>query len=72
VRGKVKNVSLVPEDNFYMVEVEFPNGLVTNYNKNLELQNHLMGQSEIITENLKLIQRIFNPLKALWNERIKN
>ncbi|NCB07657.1 MAG: HlyD family efflux transporter periplasmic adaptor subunit [Bacteroidia bacterium] len=72
VRGKVKNVSLVPDDNFYMVEVEFPNGLVTNYNNNLELQNHLMGQSEIITENLKLIQRIFNPLKALWNERIKN
>lgn len=72
VRGKVKNISLVPEDNFYMVEVDFPNGLVTNYNKNLELQNQLMGQSEIITENLKLIQRIFNPLKALWNERVKN
>lgn len=72
VRGTVKNVSLVPEDNFYMVEVGFPNGLVTNYNKSLELQNQLMGQSEIITENLKLIQRVFNPLKALWNERVKN
>lgn len=70
VRAKVKNVSLVPEDNFYMVEVTFPNGLVTNYNKPLELQNNLMGQAEIITENLRLIQRIFNPLKALWKERI--
>ena len=72
VRGKVKNVSLVPEDNFYMVEVEFPNGLVTNYGKSLELQNQLMGQAEIITEDLKLIQRIFNPLKSLWKERVKN
>lgn len=70
VRGKVKNVSLVPEDNYYMVEVTFPNGLVTNYNRSLELQNNLMGQAEIITEDLKLIQRIFNPLKALWKERI--
>ena len=70
VRGKVKNVSLVPEDNFYMVEVTFPNGLVTNYNKDLALQNNLMGQAEIITENLRLIQRIFNPLKSLWKERV--
>ncbi len=73
VRGKVSNVSLVPaEDNFYMVEVVFPGGLVTNYGKALELQNQLMGQAEIITEDLRLIQRIFNPLKALWKERVEN
>uniref|UniRef100_UPI0032168BC3 HlyD family secretion protein n=1 Tax=uncultured Draconibacterium sp. TaxID=1573823 RepID=UPI0032168BC3 len=70
VRGKVKSVSLVPEDNFYMVEVEFPNGLVTNYDNNLQMQNQLMGQAEIITEDLRLIQRFFNPLKALWKERV--
>ncbi|MEN8116492.1 MAG: HlyD family efflux transporter periplasmic adaptor subunit [Bacteroidota bacterium] len=70
VRGKVKSVSLVPEDSFYMVEVEFPNGLVTNYNNNLEMQSQLMGQAEIITEDLRLVQRFFNPLKALWKERV--
>jgi multidrug resistance efflux pump len=70
VKGQVKNISLVPEDNFYMVEVSFPNGLVTTYNKNLELQNQITGNAEIITEELRLIQRIFNPLKALWKERI--
>lgn len=72
VRGKVKNVSLVPEDNFYMVKVTFPNGLTTNYNRTLELQNNLMGQAEIITDNLKLIQRIFNPMKSLWKERVSD
>ena len=70
VRGTVKSVSLVPEDNFYMVEVEFPNGLVTNYNQELQMQNQLTGQAEIITEDLRLIQRFFNPLKALWKERV--
>jgi hypothetical protein len=30
-----------------------------------------MGEAEIITEDLKLIQRIFNPLKALWKKRVK-
>ena len=71
VRGKVKSVSLVPEDSFYMVEITFPNGLVTNYDKELQMQSQLMGQAEIITEDLRLIQRIFNPLKSLWKERIK-
>jgi HlyD family secretion protein len=72
VRGKVKSVSLVPEDNFYMVEVAFPEGLVTNYNNTLQMQNHLIGQAEIITEDLRLIQRFFNPLKALWKERVNH
>ena len=71
VRGRVKSVSLVPEDSFYMVEITFPNGLVTNYDNELQMQSQLMGQAEIITENLRLIQRIFNPLKSLWKERIK-
>lgn len=71
VRGKVKSVSLVPEDSFYMVEITFPNGLVTNYDNKLQMQSQLMGQAEIITEDLRLIQRIFNPLKALWKERVK-
>ena len=35
------------------------------------MQSQLMGQAEIITEDLRLIQRIFNPLKSLWKERIK-
>lgn len=71
VRGTVKSVSLVPEDSFYMVEITFPNGLVTNYDNELQMQSQLMGQAEIITEDLRLIQRIFNPLKSLWKERVK-
>jgi len=70
VRGKVQSVSLVPEDNFYMVEIVFPDGLVTNYGHNLQMQNQLMGQAQIITDDLRLIQRIFNPLKAIWKERV--
>lgn len=71
VKGLVKSVSLVPEDNYYMVEVEFPNGLVTNYDRSLQMQNQLAGEAEIITEDLRLVQRFFNPLKALWKERVQ-
>ncbi|MBN1819400.1 MAG: HlyD family efflux transporter periplasmic adaptor subunit [Prolixibacteraceae bacterium] len=70
VKGKVKSISGVPEDNFYTVEVTFPNGLVTTYGETLDLQNEISGNAEIVAEDLRLIQRIFNPLKALWGERI--
>ncbi len=70
VKGIVKNISLVPENNFYMVEIGFPNGLVTNYGYTLKLQNQIVGNAEIVTEELRLIQRFFNPLKALWKERL--
>ena len=71
VKGLVKSVSLVPEDNYYMVEVGFPDGLITNYNRTLQMQNQLTGEAEIITEDLRLVQRFFNPLKALWKERVQ-
>lgn len=70
VRGTIKAISAVPEDNFYMAEISFPGGLVTNYGKTLDLQNEITGTAEIITEELRLIQRFLNPLKALWKERI--
>lgn len=70
VRGEVKNISMVPEDNSYTVEVFFPEGLVTTYGNKLELQNQISGQAEIIAEDLRLIQRILNPLKSLWKERV--
>lgn len=69
VRGKVAGVSLVPENNYYMVEVEFSDGLVTNYGYPLQMQNRLSGKAEIMTEDLLLIQRFFNPLRALWKNR---
>jgi HlyD family secretion protein len=69
VRGKVKSISLVPVTNqqgkFTMVEVEFPDDLTTNYGKVLDFSQEMSGSAEIITEDLRLIERFFNPVKAL-------
>ncbi|MCL2040897.1 MAG: HlyD family secretion protein [Bacteroidales bacterium] len=69
VRGKVKNISLVPvatqQGKFTMVEVEFPDNLTTNYGKTLDFSQEMSGTAEIITEDLRLIERFFNPVKAL-------
>lgn len=70
VRGYIKNISMVPTNNVYMVELEFPDGLVTNYNIKLELSRELQGTAEIITDELRLIQRFFNPIKSLFKEKM--
>ncbi len=70
VRAYINNISLVPTNNVYMVELKFPEGLVTNYNVPLELNRELQGSAEIITDDLRLLQRFFNPIKALFKEKI--
>ena len=65
VSSIVKNISLVPHEASYIVEVDFPKGLITNYGKELEFSQGMQGISEIITEDINLLQRVIQPLRAL-------
>ncbi len=65
VRGIVKSISLVTNDNNYSVEVSLPYGLITNYDKTLKFTQQMQGTAEIITEDILLIERVFNPIKSL-------
>ena len=68
VRGIIKTISLIPIESNYTVEVEFPQGLKTNYNKTLVFTQEMQGSAEIITEDIRLIERFLNPLKAVWKK----
>jgi multidrug resistance efflux pump len=68
LKAKIKNISLVPNKNFYIVEVHFPNGLISSINKELTFTGEMNGTAEIITENQTLIQRIYSPLKYLFTK----
>lgn len=63
--GRVKQKSEVPVDDFYALEIELPDQLLTNYGRQLELQQELWGECEIITEDLRLLQRVIYPIKAV-------
>ena len=70
VRVQIKNISLVPvtvEDNkkAYLLEVEFPEKLKTNYGKELTFSQEMTGSAEIITEDLRLLDKFLNPIKAV-------
>jgi HlyD family secretion protein len=71
VEGKVNRVSMVPTNDYYALEVDLPKGLVSTYGKTFEFNNEIQGTAEIVTEDLRLIQRIFNPIKSLFKERVE-
>lgn len=48
----------------YLVTVSFPNGLKTNFDKELRLNYESTGRADIITEKRRLIERLFDNLKA--------
>ncbi|MBB4808238.1 multidrug resistance efflux pump [Chryseobacterium defluvii] len=66
VEGKVQNISLSPDEkgNYY-VDVILPHGLKTSYNKNLPFDKELRGNAEIVTQDLRLIERFFYQIRKL-------
>lgn len=64
--GKVESISIVPTaEGFYIVEISFPNGMKTNYGKILPITQQIAGSAEIITKDLRLMERFFMPLKKM-------
>ena len=70
VRGIVKSISLVPSNDNYIAEIELPQNLETNYHIPLVFSQEMQGDAEIITEDLRLIQRFFNPIKSLLRSKV--
>ncbi len=70
VKVCIRNISMVPvqvDENTkaYMLEVEFPENLVTTYGEELTFSQEMTGTAEIITEDLRLLDKFINPIKAV-------
>ncbi|MCK5338180.1 MAG: HlyD family efflux transporter periplasmic adaptor subunit [Bacteroidales bacterium] len=69
VTGYVEKISIVPADNTYAVDVSFPYGLKTNYQVDLPFAQKMRGNAEIITQDIRLLERIIRPLRSLIQNR---
>ncbi len=65
VRGTVQSISLVPRDNLYTIQIALSHGLVTSYRKELPFRQEMQGTAEIITRDLRLLERIFYQFRNL-------
>ena len=72
LKGTVKSVSRITNKvqtqsgtgDAYLVVVSFPDGTITNFGKQLPLDFESKGTAEIITKRKRLIERLFDNLKA--------
>lgn len=67
VRGYISSISMTPDkENNLHIDVTLPNGLTTSYNKHLEFQQEMSGTANIVTEDLRLIERFFYQFKDFF------
>ena len=70
VQVDLSSISLVPYSdatlgNVYVLEVEFPDSLITKYGTYIPYRPEMTGIAEIITEDLTVLDRLINPIKAV-------
>jgi hypothetical protein len=69
LQAKVKSISQIPGSGSYSVEVEVPQDLLTSFKIPIKFNQGMKGSAEIITADLRLIQRFVNPVKSLLKHR---
>jgi hypothetical protein len=57
--GEVTHISKLARENIFVLDVRFPKGWISSSKKNLHVVQGMQGKAEIITRDLRLIQRIF-------------
>uniref|UniRef100_UPI00374CDC35 hypothetical protein n=1 Tax=Ferruginibacter sp. TaxID=1940288 RepID=UPI00374CDC35 len=59
VIGRIEYITKTPSDSGYLAKVILPDGLITNYKKPLLYRNGLFAQADIVTENMRLLERFY-------------
>ncbi len=59
VSGKIDFISNINTDSGYLAKVILPQGLNTSYKKQVQFRDGLQAQGEIITQNMRLLERFY-------------
>ncbi len=69
LQGTVEYISMIPDkEGLYLIDVALPTELITTYNKTIPFQQEMRGNVEIITEDLRLIERFFYQFRKLVDD----
>jgi len=69
VKGIVRSKSKVPDDAYYTVEVDLPDGLFTYYHKTIIFSQNMQGNAEIITDKMRMLHRVLNPIRSAFTKQ---
>jgi len=66
IEGKVSYISNLPnEQDSFITKIDLPAGLMTNYKKSIFFRNNLSASAEVITDDRRLIDRLFGQLEQI-------
>ena len=69
LKGEVSYISLLPDkDGLYLIDVALPDKLITTYGKEIPFRQEMRGVVEIVTEDLRLIERFFYQFRNLMDK----
>jgi HlyD family secretion protein len=63
VEAKLEFISNIATDSGYIAKADLPDGLKTNYGKQVQYRDGLIALGEIITDDLRLSDRMLNSIK---------
>ena len=62
--GRISSIAVSPDEEFnYFVYATLPQGTMTSFNKEIPFNQELLGNAEIITEELSVANRLFFSLR---------
>ena len=68
LNGVVTNISLIAKENVYRVSFKLENGLTSTYNREFEYSPEMSGSASIITDDVRLLSRIFNKFRKVLDK----
>ena len=67
ITGTIKAISLTPDkDGNLLIDVSLPNGLKTSYKKQIAFQQEMSGTADIVTEDLRLLERLLYQFRDVF------
>ena len=67
IKGVIKAISLTPDkDGNLLINVSLPNGIQTSYKKQITFQQEMSGTADIVTEDLRLIERLLYQFRDVF------
>ncbi|MEP0265011.1 HlyD family efflux transporter periplasmic adaptor subunit [Dokdonia sp.] len=67
LEGKITKMSVIAdEEGMYAIDVSLPETLITTFNKEIDFQQEMRGTADIVTEDLRLIERFFYQLRNIF------
>lgn len=68
LESNISTISLTADsEDHYLVQASLPKTLITSYNKHLEFKSEMSGSAEIVTEDLRLLERFFYQIRNVLN-----